>query len=125
MFSVSSNWLPEMDAGALTCAEVLGEFVDTSCMSCEDYDQLLKTLDRLEDFNGSQHPDNMYERIQCEVYPLPDTGDPSPPSVIVWAYEYCVPLPRTSAFRVVAQGNWPVLMRSESRQGAGPDWQDA
>lgn len=44
MFSVSSNWLPEMDAGALTCAEVLGELVDTSCMSCEDYDQLLKTV---------------------------------------------------------------------------------
>jgi hypothetical protein len=63
----------------------------------------------------SFHILDMYERIECEVYPLPDTGDPSPPSVIVWAYEYCVPLSRTSAFRLVAQGNWPVLMRSESR----------
>ena len=52
----------------------------------------------------------MYERIRCEVRPLP-TGSPT---VVVWAYEYSRPLTGTN-FRRVADGNWPALMRSEGK----------
>jgi hypothetical protein len=55
----------------------------------------------------------MYERIRCEVQPLPVPDGPSPPSVVAWAYEYCMSPPQS--FRLVPDGNWASLMRSEHR----------
>ena len=85
----------------------------------------------------------MYERVRCEAHPLSAAADASPSPVAVWTYEYSMPLPPASAFRLVSDGDWPKLMRSESRcgvlcltfavepahsifvrQGAGPDWRD-
>ena len=86
----------------------------------------------------------MYERVRCEAHPLHAPADASPSQVLVWTYEYCMPLPSASAFRLVSDGDWPKLMRKEGRyrrvlclavvaeltyspvvrQGAGPDWQN-
>lgn len=123
MYAASSPVLPAVGCSGSACLEVIGELVDASFLSSEDYGKLLKELDCLEDFNGWQHPDNMYERIRCEVQLSPALEDPSPSSVVAWAYEYCISPPK--AYRLVPDGNWPSMMRSENRKGAGPDWQDA
>ena len=79
MYATSSPLLQVIGGSGVTCSEVLGEIVDASCLSGEDYAELLKQvvkmsgdslclsltprflqLDHLEDFSGPGHPENMY-----------------------------------------------------------------
>ena len=44
MLAASSHLLPEVGGGDVACREVFGELVDTSCLSSEDYAQLLQQV---------------------------------------------------------------------------------
>ena len=152
MLAASSHLLPAVGGGDMARREVIGELVDASHLSSEDYAELLQDVGEISRaitmalcallildcswivWRGSKgrvirttctstalspcclvfHDFVMYERIRCEVRPSPGTG-PCAPTVMVWAYEYCRPLTGTN-FRLVADGNWPALMRSEGKR---------
>jgi hypothetical protein len=44
MFAASSHLLPAVDGEIVPCGEVLGEIMDASCLSSEEYAQLLKQV---------------------------------------------------------------------------------
>jgi len=80
-----------------------------------EYAEVLKDLDRLEDFYGHGDPRNQYERVEiaCEV-----EGESEP----VRAWTYICLLPPTVERKLVPHGDWRKYMTEGALEDAADDW---
>ncbi|MFF4248316.1 gamma-glutamylcyclotransferase family protein [Streptomyces sp. NPDC001822] len=73
----------------------------------DSYTELLRLLDRLEEYSGPDHPRNLYERVVRTV--LPSAGDLSPPEPVrAWVYLAATTVTRSlrTGGTVVPGGDW-------------------
>ena len=96
---------------------VIGSLLYVRAEGDDEYRDVLARADRLENFFGEDHPNNMYRRIAVDTV-LASSGE----VIKAWLYEALIDPHPIHTARPVPDGDWPAFVQAQQIRVAGEEW---